>query len=300
MNEVSLKENIDIKVKTGLLEVIKTFQQRELTECLIYEKLAKVEKEPSNKAVLEQIARDEKAHSNFWKIYSKQDVKPTILRVWFYYWIARVFGLTFGIKLMEKGEEKAQINYAVVLMDIPQTQKIIDDENAHEQKLIAMINEEKLKYIGSIVLGLNDALIELTGVLAGLTFALQNTRIIALAGLITGIAASFSMAASEYLSQKHEGGENALGSAIYTGITYILTVVLLILPYLLMSNYTLCLVLTIVTAIIIILLFNYYISIAKDLPFKRRFLEMVSISLIVSAITFGVSLLVKKMLGVEI
>ena len=68
-----------------------------------------------------------------------------------------------------------------------------------------MIREKQLDYVGSIVLGLNDALVELTGALAGLTLALQNTRLIAIAGLITAIAASFSMAASEYLSNKSDG-----------------------------------------------------------------------------------------------
>ena len=92
------------------------------------------------------------------------------------------------------------------------------------------INEERLNYTGSIVLGLNDALVELTGTLAGLTFALQNTKLTALAGLITGIAASFSMAASEYLSQRSEGeSERASTSALYTGVAYICTVALLIL-----------------------------------------------------------------------
>ncbi len=93
---------------------------------------------------------------------------------------------------------------------------MISDEERHENELIDMIDEERLNYMGSVVLGLNDALVELTGALAGFTFAFQDTRIIALTGLITGISASFSMAASEYLSTRHEGGENALKSSIYS------------------------------------------------------------------------------------
>ena len=46
-----------------------------------------------------------------------------------------------------------------------------------------MLDEERLRYIGSVVLGLNDALIELTGALAGLTLALQNTQLNLLLGL---------------------------------------------------------------------------------------------------------------------
>ena len=158
-------------------------------------------------------------------------------KVFFYFWISRILGITFGIKLMERGEERAQINYEIIARKIPKASQIIADEHAHEQELIGLIEEERLNYVGSIVLGLNDALVELTGALAGFTFALQNTRLIALAGLITGIAASFSMAASEYLSTKSEGsGERALKSSIYTGAAYIVTVILLILPYLLVNG----------------------------------------------------------------
>jgi VIT1/CCC1 family predicted Fe2+/Mn2+ transporter len=46
--------------------------------------------------------------------------------------------------------------------------------------------------------------VELTGALSGLTLAFRNTRLIAMAGLITGIAASLSMAGSEYLATKSE------------------------------------------------------------------------------------------------
>ena len=92
-------------------------------------------------------------------------------------------------------------------------------------QLLSMLDEEALKYMGSVVLGLNDALVELTGALAGLTFAFQNTKLIALTGLITGISASLSMAASEYLSSRADGEENAGRSALYTGIAYIITVI---------------------------------------------------------------------------
>jgi VIT1/CCC1 family predicted Fe2+/Mn2+ transporter len=164
-----------------------------------------------------------------------------------------------------------------------------------------MIEEERLNYVGSIVLGLNDALVELTGALAGLTFALQNGIIIATSGLITGIAASLSMAASEYLSKRAENDERALKSAAYTGIAYIITVFFLILPYLLMpNNYFLSLIITLLTAVIIILIFNFYISVAKDLSFKSRFLEMAGISLGVAGLTFFIGFIVRITLGVSI
>ena len=150
--------------------------------------------------------------------------------------------------------------------ELPEVRKIAEEEEEHEHELLNLIAEEHLDYVGSIVLGLNDALVELTGTLAGLTFALQNTRLIALAGLITGIAASFSMGASEYLSTKAEGtGEQEpFKSAVYTWIAYLITVAALILPYLLLTNYLLSLGITLLVGILIILFFNFYISVVRS------------------------------------
>ncbi len=203
---------------------------------------------------------------------------------------------------MENNEATAQENYAKLVDEVPEAEAIISQEDEHEQVLITMLDEERLQYVGSMVLGLNDALVELTGTLAGLTFALQNTRIIALSGLITGISATLSMASSEFLSAKSEGQKDAVKSSLYTGIAYLVTVALLILPYLLFpaQQYVPALVAMLLTVVVIIAAFNYYIAVAKDLSFKRRFLEMATISLSVAVLSFVVGLLVKGVLGVDI
>jgi VIT1/CCC1 family predicted Fe2+/Mn2+ transporter len=150
-------------------------------------------------------------------------------------------------------------------------------------------------------LGLNDALVELTGALAGLTLAFQNTKLIALSGLITGIAAAMSMAASEYLSTRSEKtAKHPVRAAVYTGIAYIVTVALLILPYLLITNYYVDLAIALGTAVLIIAAFNYYISVAKDEPFRSRFFEMAGLSLGVAALSFVIGYLVRQALGIEL
>jgi len=280
---------------------LRVAQQNEISEYHIYSRLARVIPNKQNAGVLQRIAEDERRHHDFWKTYTNSEASPMRLKILFFYWVSRIFGITFGIKLMERGEEQAQINYTLITEQIPEAGQIVDDEHDHEQELIGMIEEERLNYVGSIVLGLNDALVELTGALAGFTFALQNTRLIALAGLITGIAASFSMAASEYLSTKSEGrAERALKSSIYTGVAYIVTVVLLILPYMLIANYFICLALTLGIAMLIIFFFNFYISVAKDFSFRRRFLEMAGLSLGVAALTFAIGFLIRKTLRIEV
>ena len=288
------------KISRQTLEKIFTAQCNEITEYHIYKKLSKKTKDPDNSEILGRISNDEKKHHDIFTQYTGKKGIPKNFKIFFFYWISRLFGITFGIKLMEKGEESAQINYASFKDEIPEIESIITDEDRHEEELINMIREERLEYAGSVVLGLNDALVELTGTLAGLTFALQNTRLIALAGLITGIAASFSMAASEYLSTKTDGGENALKSSVYTGFAYIVTVFILIAPYLLLSSYMTALVLTLSAAVLIIFVFNYYISVAKDYNFRARFLEMTLISLGVAALSFVIGYVIRLTLGIEV
>ena len=285
----------------SILKKILKIQKTEQTEYFVYRNLAKKFNGTATADVLNRIANDELGHHNFWKKYTQQEVKPNKWVIWFYSFLGRFLGLTFSIKLMEKAEERAQNYYTQIVEAIPEAKKIIAEEETHENTLIGLIDEEKLKYAGAIVLGLNDALVELTGALAGLTFALQNTRIIALAGLITGIAASFSMSASSYLSARAEGeGKDHLKSAVYTGIAYIITVLLLVAPYLIITNPFFAMIITIAIAILIIFCFNYYISVAKDYSFKSRFLEMVLINLVVTGITFLIGLVIREIFGINI
>jgi vacuolar iron transporter family protein len=273
---------------------ILVFQKNEMTEYHIYSKLSRVVSGRANQKILQSIADDEMRHYGVWKKYSQIDVQPDLFKVWKYYSISRIFGVTFGIKLMELGEKGAQQAYTDVSGIVPEAAGIAKEENGHEKELIELIDEEKLKYVGSVVLGLNDALVELTGALAGFTFALRNPRVVATAGFITGIAASLSMAASEYLSTKADAqGKNPIKASIYTGIAYVLTVLLLIMPFLLLDNLYVSLSLAMVTAIIVIWIFTYYTSVAKGLPFKKRFIEMACISLGVSILSFLIGLLIR-------
>ncbi|MGB9912064.1 MAG: VIT1/CCC1 transporter family protein [Candidatus Kapaibacteriota bacterium] len=284
-------------IKKGLIKI----QKNELNEYFVYEALSKYVRDEKTSQILSRIAREELAHSKFWEKYTGSSPRASKFTVWFYKLLAIFFGMTFSLKLMEKNEEKAQKVYESIKQYVPEAEKIIKEEDAHEMDLINMIDEEKLNYAGAIVLGLNDALVELTGALAGLTLALQNTFLIAIVGLITGIAASFSMSASSYLSARADGGgKDHIKSALYTGIAYILTVVLLVLPYFLLSNPFFALVATILIALSIIFFFNFYISIAKDYSFKNRFVEMVIINLSVTGITFLIGFGIRKIFNIEI
>ena len=276
-------------------------QRNEITEHHIYSRLAGKVKSPENRQVLEHIAADELRHYQTWRAYTQQDVAPNRWQIAKYVWISRIFGFTFGVKLMETAEDKIQGDYGQLQEVIPEARAIMQEEEQHEKALLGMLDEERLRYTGSMVLGPNDALVELTGALAGLTLALRDARLIALTGTVTGIAATLSMAASSYLSTKSDDtAKNPIKASIYTGVAYIITVLILILPYLLLSNYFVSLGCTLAAALAIIALFNYYISVAKSEPFKSRFLEMAGLSLGVAGLSFLVGLVMRVLFGVEV
>jgi VIT1/CCC1 family predicted Fe2+/Mn2+ transporter len=281
-------------------EILKA-QRIEITESHVYHKIAKTLPNEDNRRIVEKIGDDEKRHYEVWKGHTKKEVKPSRFQIWLYTTISRIFGYTFGLKLMELGEEKAQVNYEKISEEVPDALWILKEENDHENQLLDMLDEESLLYAGSVVLGLNDALVELTGALAGLTFAFRDVKIIALSGLITGIAASLSMASSEYLSTRsEETKKDPVRAAITTGIAYIITVTLLILPYLLLNNEIISLAIALTTSVLIIAIFNFYLSVAKDLPFGKHFLEMAGLSLGVAAFSFVIGILIRNWFGIEV
>jgi vacuolar iron transporter family protein len=296
-----MPDDATVTLSDALHDDLLTAQGNEITEHHIYLRLAKREKVPGNAEILERIGRDERRHYEFLKELTGQELAPNWALVRWHVFLAVALGLTFSIKLMERGEERAQATYDHIADSVPGARQIAEEEEAHEAELIGMLDEERLRYVGSVVLGLNDALVELTGALAGLTLALANVRLIGMAGLITGLAASMSMAASEYLSTKSEpGGRDPIKSAVYTGLAYVSTVLFLIFPYFVLGSYLAALVWTLLNAIIVIVVFTYYVSVAQEVPFRRRFGEMAGISLGVAALSFLIGYLVRTVLGIEV
>lgn len=288
-------------LSSSALTVLRAMQQEEVDSHAIYLRVARTVKD-ANRGVLERIAADELAHSRFWESYTKVSCKPNRLRVWIYGLLARTLGFTFTVKLLEKGEVHGQDVYARLEAEVPEIAKVRIDEARHEKELIDMLDEDRLRFVGSMVLGMNDALVELTGALAGFTFALRDTRLVALAGLITGISATLSMTSSSYLSAKADEDPDALKSSLYTGTMYLVTVALMVLPFLLMPTTMAYWALGSMFAVVVAIIagFNFYISVAKDLSFRKRFLEMFILCVIVTAVSFAIGSMVKHFLGIEL
>lgn len=281
-------------------KIIEKFQKTEITEYYVYKKLAKTTT-GKNREILTKIANDEEKHAKIWQKYTGKNIKPYRIKAIIYIILAKLISFTFAIKLMEKNEEKAEKGYQTIIEEVPEAKTIKQEEHEHENALTAMLDEERLEYIGSMVLGINDALVELTGALAGLSFALQNTHLIGLTGLITGISASLSMAASEYLSTRSEKtGKSPIKAALYTGSIYLITVILLVLPYFLLKSYITALAITLTAAILIILIFTFFISTVKEEKLIKLFAEMTLVSLGVALVSFGIGILARALFNIEI
>uniref|UniRef100_A0A7V1EI61 Rubrerythrin family protein n=1 Tax=candidate division WOR-3 bacterium TaxID=2052148 RepID=A0A7V1EI61_UNCW3 len=281
-------------------KIIKS-QKGELTEYHIYKKLAEFVKDSKQNQIISKIADEEFKHYEFFKAITRKELKPDNFKIFFYCFIAKFFGLNFGLKLMEKGEDLAQKTYDEIKKVAPEIDRVIKDENLHENELIGLIKEERLKYVSSVVLGLNDALVEISGALVGFSLALQNAQIVGIVGLITGIAGALSMGASSYLSAKEEDSEKIpMKAGSYTGLAYLGTIIILILPYFLFKYIFLCLAITIITVFLLIFFFNYYVSVARELDLKKRFFEMAGISLGVALINFLIGMTIRKVFGIDI
>mgnify|MGYP002603826171 FL=1 len=282
------------------LAIVRRMQDNEATDQRVYAALAKQASLQKNSEILEKMSHDEGLHCAVWGRYTGIEAKADMFRVWLFVVLGKIFGLVFVINLMEGGEDDSAENYRKLMEELPEARSIMEDEPRHEAQLAAMIHEEKLSYISSMVLGLNDALVELTGALAGFTLALNDNRMVGMAGFITGVAATLSMAASEYLSKKADTSEkHPFKAAVYTGVAYMITVAFLLLPYIVFESPLVALGFCLFDAALIILGFTYFVSVVRKESFVRGFTEMITISFSVAGISFLIGWAARSWLNID-
>lgn len=151
-----------------------------------------------------------------------------------------------------------------------------------------------------MVLGMHDALVELTGIIAGLTFAIASNRVIIMTGAIAAVAASLSMAAANYMAQRADGRPDALISALYTGIMYVGTSAALLVPFCIIPNRFWALGVMSGVVVAIVFVFNWCMGKINNSPWMRTFLEMLGVCLGVSVASFIIGQAAKYFLGVQI
>ena len=281
------------------------FAYAEYRDYIIYGELARVEPNHEFKKILTELVEHEWGDYTFWRGLSDQKkfhVSPLEI---FLLKKARVFlGLTFIVKVLESGERKAVRNYNQFLKTAPRElhdkiKGIIAHETYHETRLIQQIREEKVEFIGSIVLGINDGLIELTGALVGFSFAFINSHFVALSGLITGIAASLSMSASAYMQARHEtNGRDPAKAALYTGISYGAVVVLLVAPYFIVPQRMLALAIMFCIVFFVIGGVSYYTAIIFNRSFQKQAGTMLVFSLGIAFVSFVIGSALQRISGI--
>ncbi len=283
-------------------KILLRIQQSEMTEAAAYHAMADAIKDEHNREALTRVADEIASQAKALETYTNKQLAADERKVKRYARMARIFGFTFAAKLMDRRKIKFVNHSKKLLSEMPEVEKMQADEQKRDNELFALLNEKRLSYVGAMILGMNDAIVEITGTLAGLTLAMQNTRLIALSGLITGVAATLSMAASEYLAERSDGKGDAAKSGLMTGGAYFITVVILLLPYLILDDkmYLLAMGIMLVLVVLILAGFNFYTSVARDVSFGKNFGQMCAISLGVAALSFVLGYAVRTFLGVDV
>jgi VIT1/CCC1 family predicted Fe2+/Mn2+ transporter len=276
--------------------------RNELTEHLVYHKLALTEKSPENRAALERLSEQEKTHYEFWKSLMPNDgadakIHPRWYTLWVISFLRFVLGVTFITKFLELHEKDAVAKYQSLMDSIPEDHKkrfaeIIEDEKSHERTFIDQLKEKRVSYIGFIVLGLADAIVEITGVHAGFLGVTGSTLIAGVAGVIVGFSAAISMGSAGYLQAKQEPDKSAVLSGFLTWASYFCSVILLALPYFLIRVMIPAFIASTSVGIVLIAAFTFYGAVVFDRKFWREFFETVGLMLGTALATFLLGIIV--------
>jgi len=285
-------------MKAETMKKILVYQKNEITEHILYGALAQRFK-GKNGEILHKISGDELRHYDFFKKITGRDVRPDYIRIFFFRIVSRVFGITFTMKMMSNGEDQAEHNYEEVEDRVPGIKKIISEEVKHEESLMAQIEEGVITHMGSMVLAINNSIQEITGIVVGLTFALSSAILVGKTALISGMAATLAMVASEYLSQKAEAGDSGepLKAALYTGVVYLLVVAVIVSPYFIFESHYAALAVALGAVVLIITVFTFFMSVVKGLRYRRAVMEVSAITAVVVALSLGLGMVIKLVFG---
>ncbi len=271
--------------------------RNELTEYLVYQKLASREKNFENRTLLEKLSAQERAHYEFWKSLAAeagardQDITPRPLGRYGTPLLRAFFGVTFTTKFLETHERGSIATYEAMLAGIPEhhrarLREIIEDEKGHEQSFIGGLREKRVAYVGFIALGLADAIVEITGVHAGFLGVTGSTLIAGVSGVIVGFAAAISMGSASYLQAKQDVGKSPIVSGFATGISYLASVILLALPYFLIRTMITAFATSTSIGLLLLAAFTFYGSVLFDRAFAREFAESAALMLGTAVATF--------------
>ncbi|HVB13000.1 MAG TPA: VIT1/CCC1 family protein [Nitrososphaerales archaeon] len=291
-----------------LSEVAKEGAADEYTDYIVYKRLAESSrtKDPKLKEILTKLSKVEWKHYEFWIKYSPESKeRPKSWAVYVTFFLRFLFGITFAIKFLEKHEDESVKRYKSVLPMIPEEDRknfdeMIADEVEHESTLMNETKGKYIKYISFVVLGLADAIVEISGIHAGSLGIYNRTELAGLAGIIAGAAASIAMASAAFAQAKQGFEGSATVSAGFTGVSYFVSAIILATPYFLTKSMSIAIGSSITLAIIIIAFISYYNSIISNAKFLRDFSELAGIALGASGALFLFGFVIRSVFGIII
>lgn len=215
-----------------------------------------------------------------------------------------IFGLTFTLKFLERHEKKVIAEYRRIVEELSGGDKttllnIIEEEEQHEKALVEQIDERMVRYLSFIVLGLADAIVEITGVHAGFLGVTSSTLLAGIAGLVVGFAAAISMGSAAYLQAKHQTSSNPVASAFITSVAYLSAVALLASPYFVLGVMLHAFSGSIAVATALIFLFTLYGAVVGERSFPKEFTESVALTLGTAFATFLFGDFIGRFFGVH-
>lgn len=258
----------------------------EFNDSALYKRLSTTVAEDSPFAsVLKQLSATEDKHYEFWKKYAPEE-KPKVdgLRLAWVLFLRRVLGLTFASRYLDRREASTVKEYQAIAGLIPVEDKaafeeMVADEQEHEKEFAQRVESNTVRYISFVVLGLADALVEISGIHAGSLGIYNKTELAGLAGVVAGAAASLAMASAAYAQAKQGFHGSARLSAIYTGVSYFVSAVLLATPYFLTRSMVYALSTSLVLAVVMLALTTYYSAVIANQRFTKDFLKILGVLL---------------------
>jgi VIT1/CCC1 family predicted Fe2+/Mn2+ transporter len=275
--------------------------RNELTEHLVYGILARRERDPENRALLEKLSLQEKGHYEFWKsLVPGSDPKPYRFSLIGIPLLRTVFGVTFTTKLLETHEKGSIETYEAMVASLPpayhdRLREVINDERMHEKSLLSEIKEMRIAYIGFIALGLADAIVEITGVHAGFLGVTGSTLITGISGVVVGFAAAISMGSAAYIQAKQDTEKSAIASGLTTWASYFFSVIFLALPYFLIKTMIVAFITSTVVGVLLLAAFTFFSAIVSDRKFWREIGESVVLMLATALATYLLGVVVGRL-----
>lgn len=280
--------------ETTLQTVAKVRMSDEFSDFTLYERLSRTVSPSSPfSGVLKALSATERKHYEFWQKYVPNE-KPRLAKLKLYWilFLRRFFGLTFATRYLDRHEANVVKEYHGLAQLIPDDDRhayaeMVEDEIEHEKAFAKKVESSAVRYISFVVLGLADALVEISGIHAGWLGLFQKTEIAGLAGVIAGGAASLAMASAAFAQAKQGFVGSARLSAVYTGISYFVTAVILATPYFLTPNMILALGTSLTLAVVILAITTWYSIVIQQKPFMKDFVEILAILFATTIVVFA-------------